>query len=178
MVKALILIDFEEEWRNKKSDYYLGEFKNKIENAKRLLKTCRENGITIIFTRHIEPDPTPAFAKGTKNIEIINELKPLPNEKIVEKNKISPFYKTDLEKYLKKNKIDELIVGGIMTNLCVRSTISEAYDRDFKLILSKDTCVSDSVSTDKNTIKDLKNTRPEVEVLSTSEIIKKITKSK
>jgi nicotinamidase-related amidase len=47
---------------------------------------------------------------------------------VLTKNKISPFYNRDLERILKEMKPDDLVVAGIMTNLCVRSAVSDAYD--------------------------------------------------
>ncbi len=80
MAKALLLVDFEEEWRNTGSDYYLGKFSDKVKKARQLLSACRQKGVTVIFTRHIEPGSTTAFAEGSKNVEILDELKPLERE--------------------------------------------------------------------------------------------------
>jgi ureidoacrylate peracid hydrolase len=171
-IKGILLIDFEEEWRNKDSEYYLGDFTKKIRNAKRLLNAFRQKKLTIVFTRHITLGSKTAFVKGSKNVTIIEELKPLNDEKVIVKNKISPFYKTDLEEFLNQRYIDELFICGIMTNLCIRSAVSDAYDRDFKVILIKDACASDSDATDKFSFKDIKATRPEVEIISTSKAIK------
>ncbi len=170
-MKALILVDFEEEWRDKSSAYYLGDFKGKIANAKRLLIACRAKGMMTIFTVHVEQNSKKEFSKGSKNVKVVNELKPIKGEKVFIKNKISPFYKTGLEGYLKKHKIDEIIIAGIMTNLCVRSLASDAYDRDYKITIAKDACVSNSARTDNFTLKDLKNTRPEIQILKSKEII-------
>jgi nicotinamidase-related amidase len=155
MSKALVLIDFQEEWRNETSDYYLGDFKERVANAKRVLDFFRSRKLPIVFTRHIEIGSTSAFAEGSKNAEVIRELSPTKNETVIVKHKISPFYETNLEQILRKAKVDEIIVCGIMTNLCVRSAISDAYDRDFKITVIKDACVSDSNKTDEFTFDDL-----------------------
>ena len=52
-----------------------------------------------------------------------------------------------------------------MTNLCVRSAVADAYDRDFKVTVVRDICVSDSASTDRFTFRDLKKTRPTVNIV-------------
>ncbi|MEM3278209.1 MAG: isochorismatase family cysteine hydrolase [Thermoplasmata archaeon] len=170
--KCLLLIDFEEEWQNRDSKYYLGDFSDRLKNARRLLDAFREKDLMVIFTKHITPDSKTSFVPGSKNVKIIEYLKPLNKEKVIIKNKISPFFKTDLEEHLRQNHITELFICGIMTNLCVRSAVSDAYDRDFKIVLIKDACVSDSEATDKFTFKDIKMTRPEVDILTTSRAIK------
>ena len=171
MSKVLLLVDFQEEWRDKNSEYYLGEFKEKVANAKLLLELFRSRKLPIIFTQHVEMGSTSAFAEGSKNAEVIKELSPAKNESVIVKHKISPFYETKLAEILKKAKVDEIVVCGIMTNLCVRSAISDAYDRDFKITVIKDCCASDSKETDEFTFNDLKKTRPEISLMNTKEFI-------
>lgn len=89
---------------------------------------------------------------------------------MITKHKISPFFKTDLDDYLMCKGIDEILVGGIMTNLCVRSAVSDAYDRDLRISLLKDICVSGSKKIDAFTFSDLKRTRPEVKIVGTNEV--------
>ena len=72
---ALVLVDFEKEWIDKKSDYFVGDIGKEIKKTSKLIDYCRSKSFKIIFTRHIEPGSTTAFAKGSTNIEIIPELK-------------------------------------------------------------------------------------------------------
>ena len=172
MNKLALIIDFQEEWRNKNSDYYLGDFSEKIANAKLLVEFCRAKNIPVIYTRHVTPGSTTAFVDGSSNIEIVQELAPTKHDKVIVKNKISPFYKTDLEKEITKHNATQIVIGGILTNLCVRSAVSDAYDRDLKIVLIKDACVSDSSEMDEFTFRDLKKTRPKIEILSTKEFLR------
>ena len=170
MFPVLVLVDFQEEWRDKKSDYYLGQFRNQLRNASLLMEQFHRNGWPIILTRHVEADSTKAFAEGTKNTQIVPELSAGPTDRVITKNKISPFYNTDLEQILKEVAADQLVVGGIMTNLCVRSLVSDAYDRGYRIKVVTDACVSDSAEVDRFTFKDLKKTRPEIEFVKTKEL--------
>ncbi|MFZ5341297.1 MAG: isochorismatase family protein [Patescibacteria group bacterium] len=52
--KALILVDFEKEWTNPDSDYYVGDITNIIKKVNKLISYCRKNDYKIIFTTHIE----------------------------------------------------------------------------------------------------------------------------
>ncbi|PIU76242.1 hypothetical protein COS75_00015 [Candidatus Pacearchaeota archaeon CG06_land_8_20_14_3_00_35_12] len=167
--KALILVDFEKEWTDKSSDYFVGDVSDLIEKTNKLIDYCRKNDYKIIFTTHIEKDSDEAFAENSDNVEIINEINKQDSDVLIKKNKISPFYQTDLDKHLEG--IDEIVIAGILTNLCVRSLAQDAYDRDFKITIIKDCCRAFDEETHNFTIKDLKATREEIEFLNLNEFI-------
>lgn len=168
--KALILVDFEKEWINENSDYFVGDILGVIEKTNRLIDFCRKNGYKIIFTRHVEKDSKNAFAKGSERVEIIDKLHKRGSDVIITKNKISPFFKTSLDEELRN--IEEIACCGILTNLCVRSLIQDAYDRDFDIKVIKDCCVAFDEKTQEFTFKDLKTTREEIKFLNLNEFIK------
>jgi len=168
--KALILVDFEKEWTDKSSDYFVGDISDLIKKINKLIDFCRKNNYKIIFTTHVEKDSDSAFAPNSKNVEIIKELHRQNSDVLITKNKISPFYKTNLDKHLEG--IDEIVICGILTNLCVRSLAQDAYDRDFKITIIKDCCRAFDVETHEFTIKDLKATREEIEFLNLNEFTK------
>ena len=167
--KALICVDFEKEWTNRNSDYFVGDILQVIERTNKLIDYCRNNSYKIIFTRHVEKDSKDAFIEGSENIEIIDGLHKRGGDALITKNKISPFYKTNLDKALKN--INKIVVCGILTNLCVRSLVQDAYDRDFEIKVVKDCCVSFDDETQEFTFKDLKATREEIEFLDLDEFI-------
>lgn len=167
MKKALLLIDFEKEWVDENSEYYVGDISKVIQNTNKLIEFCRSNNYKIIFTRHIEKESTNEFALNTESIEIIDELDYKKDDSLISKYRISPFYKTELENELEG--IDEIVVCGILTNLCVRSAVQDAYDRDLEIKVIKDCCVSFDEKTQEFTFKDLKATREEVEFLNLDE---------
>lgn len=169
MKKALLLIDFEKEWIDEKSEYFVGNISEVIEKTNKLIEFARQNDYKIIFTRHIEKESTKEFAPNTERIEIIEELDYRSADLLVSKHKISPFYKTELEKEL--NNIGEIVICGILTNLCVRSAVQDAYDRDFEIKVVKDCCVSFDKKTHEFTFSDLKATREEVEFLNLDEFL-------
>ena len=167
--KALICVDFENEWADKSSDYFVGNVSDLIEKTNKLIDFCRKKGYKIIFTLHVEKDSNSAFAPNTKNVEIIKELHKQNSDVLITKNKISPFYKTNLDKVLRG--INKIVICGILTNLCVRSLVQDAYDRNFEIKVIKDCCVSFDDETQEFTFKDLKATREEIEFLNLDEFI-------
>ncbi len=174
MARALIMVDYQNEWSDRKSDYYIGRLNPAIAVAKRVLAAAREKGFVVIYTQHIEPEPTVAFKRGTKGAAIIDGLSPVKTDKVVVKNRISPFYRTGLDSFIAKRRIREIAVCGIMTNLCVRSTVSDAYDRDISVTVISDACASDSARTDRFTFDDIRRTRPEVRIITSREFIRSL----
>lgn len=167
--RALIIVDFEKEWIDKNSDYFVGDINELIKKTNKLIDFCRRNNYKIIFTTHIEKDSNKEFSENSKNVEIINEIAKQDPDVLIKKNKISPFYQTNLDNHLEG--IDEIVICGLLTNLCVRSLAQDAYDRDFEITIIKDCCRSFDKETHDFTIKDLKATREEIEFLNLNEFI-------
>lgn len=171
MYRALILVDFENEWVDKNSEDYLGNISKVIAKTNKLIDFCRKSGFKIVFTRHVEKDSKHAWSDKSEGTKIIAGLHKEKSDILVTKNKISPFYKTKLENEL--HGIKNIVVCGILTNLCVRSLVQDAYDRDFSITVIKDCCVASDKKTQDFTFKDLKSTREEIEFLNLNEFIKK-----
>lgn len=168
--KALILADFEKEWTDKSSDYFVGDVSELIKKTNKLIDYCRQNGYKIIFTTHIEKDSNEAFAENSESVEIIDEIHKEDSDLLIKKNKISPFFKTNLDKHLQG--VNKIVTCGILTNLCGRSLIQDAYDRDFDITVIKDCCVAFDPETQKFTFKDLKSTREDIKFLNVNEFTK------
>lgn len=159
-MKALILVDFENEWIDEGSDYYVGDISGVLDKTNSVIDHCRNNEYKIIFVRHIEEGSDNAFADNTRNTEIIADLHKEDFDIVITKNKISAFYQTSLEEELKG--VEDVVVCGILTNLCVRSLVHDAYDRDYNITVVKDCCVSFDEQIQNFTFKDLKETREEI----------------
>ena len=74
--------------------------------------------------------------------EIIDELKPVKGEEVVEKNRVNAFYNSKLEEILKEAWIDTLIITGVATNWVVEATARHASDADYQVIVVEDCCSS------------------------------------
>lgn len=89
-------------------------------------------------------DPGPMgriLVRGEHGHDIIDELKPVPGEPVVDKPGKGAFYATDLDAMLKNRGIKQLIVCGVTTEVCVNTTVREANDRGYDCLVLQD-CVA------------------------------------
>lgn len=92
----------------------------------------------LIFTRLATPpgaldDDAPATA-------VDDRVAPEPGDKVVRKTRVGAFVRTDLDGWLRGRGIDTLILAGISTSGVVLSTVCDAADRDYRLIVLADAC--------------------------------------
>jgi len=116
---------------------------------------ARSAGVRVIFVR-CDYDPVyvsdiqnarrkrmgwdiPYCRPGTWGAEFY-KVAPKPGETIVTKHRYDAFHGTDLELILRTNKVQNLLLTGVATNVCVESTLRSAYMRDFYSVLVADCC--------------------------------------
>lgn len=75
---------------------------------------------------------------GTAGAKILPELDMQDHDQVVVKKRYSTFFRTDLDDRLSRLDCSQLIVAGVNTHACIRTTVVDAYQRDYKIILAKD----------------------------------------
>ena len=146
---ALLVIDMQKFFLDPSSPTYTCGGPAILPNLTALVGRFRAAHRPVIFTRHVHhPDGIDAgimgwwwegmCKEGTPESEIVPELQPLPEEKVVLKRRYSAFFGTDLETVLRCLKIEDLVISGIMTNLCCETTARDAYMRDLRVFFLAD----------------------------------------
>ncbi len=142
MKKALLLIDIQNDYcRNGKME--LEEIENFLENCKAILNKCRSYNIPIFHIQHISThDGAFFFLPDTEGCNIHKSVSPKEGESIIVKNYPSSFMKTDLHEKLQKINIDELIICGAMSHMCIDTTVRAAFDLGYSSNVIYDACAT------------------------------------
>lgn len=112
-----------------------------LPNVKRLIDRYREKGRPVIYTRHVHnPDGSDLgilgewwddhCKEGTEGADIHDSVAPGPDDKVICKNRYSAFHGTDLADVLRSREVEEVVISGVMTNICCESTARDAFFRD------------------------------------------------
>jgi maleamate amidohydrolase len=104
------------------------------------VESCREAGLSIIYTRIIPHNRT----SGDKSLDVVDQLAPLDSDIVIDKSFPSPFYGTDLKAHLLEKQIDTLILVGNSTSGCVRASAVDGRQLGFKIIVPYE-CVFDRI---------------------------------
>jgi nicotinamidase-related amidase len=150
---ALLVIDMQKFFLDSGSPTFTCGGLAILPNMKYLIEVFRKAGRPVIFTKHVHhPDDLDAgimgwwwegkCIEGSPESAIHPELRPLSGEKVVLKHRYSSFYNTDLETILRCLKIEDLVISGIMSNMCCESTARDAYYRDYRVFFPADATAS------------------------------------
>jgi len=115
-----------------------------LRNILRVIQSCRQKKIPIIFTQHghTEPDSDGGILGqwwgeliigGTEDWKFLSEIKIEPRDRVLPKKRYSAFFETDLDATLRSRGIQDLIISGVMTNLCCETTARDAFMRDYRV---------------------------------------------
>jgi ureidoacrylate peracid hydrolase len=84
----------------------------------------------------------PHCFEGTNGVDVMKQLDKKDDDLIFIKRRYSAFFGTDLDLTLRDNLIDTLIVFGVVTNICVRSTVHDAFFNGYQVVVPKDACAA------------------------------------
>ncbi len=146
---ALMVIDMQRFFLDQDSPAFTCGGPAVLPVVRRLVAAFRDAKRPVIFTRHVHhPDNLDSgimawwwddmCLEGSPESEIHPELAPTPHEKVIFKHRYSAFYNTDLDTVLRCLKIEDLVITGVMTNMCCESTARDAYYRDYRVFFPAD----------------------------------------
>ena len=169
---ALLVIDMQRAFVDPGAALEVPQAQQIIPNLRQLIGCCREVGVPVVFTEfvyspqvpclrgdpfgpeHLPPSPGEPTGlgrpsgnallgqEGPDSPEIIDELKPLDGELVIEGHAYDKFYGTPLDYALRAQDIRYLLVTGVTADICVNHTLMSATTREYRV-----TAVTDCTTT-------------------------------
>ncbi|MDO5632975.1 MAG: cysteine hydrolase family protein [Paracoccus sp. (in: a-proteobacteria)] len=140
--RAIIAVDIQ-------NDYFPGGkfpldgIEKAATNAARVLAAGRERGDLIVHVRHEFIDPAaPFFQPGSEGAEINSTAAPQGNETVVTKNNVNAFKGTDLNQILQDNGVDQVVIVGAMSHMCIDAATRAAADLGYATTVIHDACAT------------------------------------
>ena len=127
-----------------------------VPNGQRLIADCRKAGVEVIYTviesltldgrdRSLDYKISGIFAaRGSWEAEVIDELRPDPNDIVIPKTSSSLFNSTNFEYVLRNLGLEYVMVMGMYTDQCVETSVRDGCDRGFLMTLVDDACATSS----------------------------------
>jgi nicotinamidase-related amidase len=163
MKKALLIIDLQNDFFK---EGLLAEHRQKLATSvNKLVDVAHEENIPVIWVRqeynadlsdaplYNKKHNKPITVENTNGCQLLPELHRKENDHEIVKKRYSAFFNTDLDDLLGRLNTDTLIVAGINTMTCVRTTSIDAYQRDYEVILALDGVDAYDVEQHENSIK-------------------------
>ena len=142
MPRGLLIVDIQR-------DYFPGGAFPLVEpeaaaaNARRVLAAFRAAGEPVVHLQHVWDEPDATFMRpGTEGVEIHPSVAPLDGEPVLQKAAPNGFVGTDLERELRDSGVQELVVAGMMSSMCVDATVRAAADLGFDVTVVHDGCAA------------------------------------
>lgn len=142
MTTGLLLVDLQK-------DYFPGGgmeltgILQASEKARSLLDHFRKNHLPIFHVQHVSLRPGATFfLPGTEGAKIDNTLEPSAGETVFEKHYPNSFRETLLLEALRKQEVEDLVIAGAMSHMCVDATVRAAFDLGFSCTVIEDACAT------------------------------------
>lgn len=158
---ALVLIEYQNDFTSEGGTLHSAvkpvmEKNRMLPNTVETVKKARQLGATIVYAPIMFTDDyheltaqpygilkgvvdSKSFRKGTWGAEIVDDLKPQPQDIVVEgKRGLDGFASTNLDFILRSRGIKNIALGGFLTNCCVESTMRTGYEKGYNVVTLKD----------------------------------------
>ncbi|MCS7483743.1 cysteine hydrolase family protein [Umezawaea endophytica] len=128
-----------------------------VRAAENLVAASRAASVPVLYTRQVISEGGPEMSAawreaaapilaieprmlshGSWDAEILDRLAPVAGEKVVDKDRYDAFLHTDLEETLRGLGVERLVVAGVLTNVCVESTVRSGLERHFDVAVASD----------------------------------------
>jgi ureidoacrylate peracid hydrolase len=180
---ALLVIDVQNGFAAKGGSYDqlgidISKYINVIPKIAKLIDVCRNSKIPIFYTQAIrEPSGIdlltnvhrilpksreerirlkPICVRGTWDAEIVDEIRPADSDHVIRKRRDSAFYDTEIGVWLKSARIDTLIFSGLDTSISVESSLRDAFNLGYDVILMSDATASNIEKHYQSTLENVK----------------------
>jgi len=164
---ALLVIDMQRFFTDSRSHAYVPASDAILPNVQNLIGAYRKNSLPVIFTRHAfldKEDPgilgkwwRDALRDGDEFAELDQRLVPAKGELVMRKSRYSAFTNPELERRLKRDKIGQIVITGVLTHLCCESTARDAFMCDFEVYFAVDATATDDEELHCATLQTLSN---------------------
>jgi nicotinamidase-related amidase len=146
MARALLLIDIQRDYFPGGA-YPLVGSDRAADAAAGALCRFREGSEPVVHVQHVWDEPEATFMRpGTPGVEHDPRVAPSGGEAVIVKDHPNAFIGTDLEQRLRNDGIDQLVVAGMMTSMCVDATVRAAADLGFGVTVLGDACAAPELS--------------------------------
>lgn len=143
---ALLVLDMQEYFLDQQSHAFIPSAPAIITGIQQLIKAFSKSQRPIIFTRHYnDPETAGMMSVWWKDlINIKSESSRIYSRFdtskgiIINKQRYDAFWKTDLDDILEKNKVHQVVITGVMTNICCETTARSAFIRDYEVFFTID----------------------------------------
>jgi nicotinamidase-related amidase len=138
--RAIVVIDLQNEYLAS-GKLPLHDVDAAVEKAIRVMEDARSRGDKVIHIRHEQPGG-PIFVPGSDGAEIISSVAPNPGETVITKNYPNSFRETGLKQVLDAEGIEEVVIIGAMSHMCVGATARAASDLGYNTFIVQDACAT------------------------------------
>lgn len=142
---ALLIIDFQNDYYSsfEGAKFPLSQTEAASANARLLLKQFRDQQRPVIHVRHESvTQDAPFFIAGSQGAEIYAQLQPIAGESVIAKQQINSFRETQLDSILKRENVQQLVIVGAMSHMCIDAATRAAVDLGYECHLAHDSCAT------------------------------------
>jgi nicotinamidase-related amidase len=140
--RALLLIDIQKDYFPG-GKWTLAGMDVAADNAAKLLVAARAAGDLVVHVRHEFPTTeAPFFAPGSEGAKIHPKVSNLGSEQVVLKHHVNAFRETDLKAILDRAGVQEVVICGAMSHMCVDAGARAASDLGYQCVVVHDACAT------------------------------------